>query len=103
MPTIRKKLELLVKFAPLFSHWECKFLENVYDGIDGTPQFLNDESIKDYLYENQIEKIKEIWETYSPHLNKLPEKEVRRLMETILLHKGWERLPSPKEIPSDSD
>jgi len=68
--SVRKRLEFLKDYSRLFSHWEWKFIEDMWWGIDGTPDFLHDQDIKEYLSDNQIAKIQEIWKIYSPHINK---------------------------------
>ena len=67
--TIRKNLEFLKDYARLFSHWEMSFIRDMWFGIDGTPDFLHDQAITEYLSDAQIEKIKEIYKVYSPHIN----------------------------------
>jgi capsule polysaccharide export protein KpsC/LpsZ len=67
--SVRKRLEFLKDYARLFSRWEAGFIRDMWWGIDGTPDFLHDEAIKEYLSENQIKKIKEIWSKWSPHIN----------------------------------
>jgi hypothetical protein len=69
MSSVRLKLEYLKYYSKLFSCWEMRFIDDMWEGIDGTPRFLHDEAIKEYLSENQIEKIKEIYKIYSPHIN----------------------------------
>ena len=81
MPSIRTKLFALRYFSCLFSNWEEDFINDLWEGIDGTHKSLNDYQIEDYLHENQIQKIKEIWKTYSPYFNQELTEKVRVIME----------------------